>query len=229
MQRLNDDPARRVVQPPQTAQWVASPLPGVTRRMLARTGDEIARATSLVRYAPGSAFAPHTHGGGEEFLVLEGVFSDEHGDYPAGWYLRNPPGTSHTPSSAPGCLIFVKLWRFAEDDLTPVQLNTHAAKAWTSTHDTGVKTCPLHRYGPQVTVLERWAPHAKSTHDAAPDGEELLVIEGELSDDQGRYPAGTWLRQPLHASVTRRAGPAGARVYRETGASRVPLIRLPSN
>lgn len=228
MPTFNEDPAQRVLLHTDRIEWAPSPLPGVTRRMLARTGDEIARATSIVRYAPGSVFSAHTHGGGEEFLVLEGVFSDEHGDYPAGWYLRNPPGTSHTPSSSPGCLIFVKLWRFAADDLTPVRLNTHAAKAWTSTRDTGVEVCPLHRYGPQLTVLERWAPHAESTHDAAPHGEELLVIEGELSDDHGRYPAGTWLRQPLRAGVTRRAGPAGARVYRETGASRVPLIRLPS-
>jgi len=54
--------------------WLDSPMQGVQRRLLDRVGDEVARATSIVRYAPGSHFSPHEHTGGEEFLVLEGVF-----------------------------------------------------------------------------------------------------------------------------------------------------------
>ena len=77
---------------------------GVDRRPLDRIGEEVARATSIVRYAPGSRFSAHTHGGGEEFIVLDGVFQDEHGDYPPGTYVRNPPGTRHTPGSEPGRL-----------------------------------------------------------------------------------------------------------------------------
>ena len=80
----------------------------VERRMLDRIGEEVARTTSVVRYAPQSRFSPHTHGGGGEFLVLDGVFQDEHGDFP----IRNPPTSSHTSGSAPGCTIFVKLWQF---------------------------------------------------------------------------------------------------------------------
>jgi anti-sigma factor ChrR (cupin superfamily) len=79
--------------------------------MLDRIGDEVVRATSIVRYAPGSHFSAHTHGGGEEFFVLNGVFQDEHGDYPVGSYVRNPPTSSHVPGSDLGCVIFVKLWR----------------------------------------------------------------------------------------------------------------------
>jgi anti-sigma factor ChrR (cupin superfamily) len=60
--------------------WKASRMPGVERRMLGRIGDEIARATSIVRYSPESRFSPQLHDGGEEFLVLEGVFQDKHGD-----------------------------------------------------------------------------------------------------------------------------------------------------
>lgn len=70
---------------------------------------EVARATSIVRYSPGSRFSPHEHGGGEEFLVLEGVFSDEHGDDGPGTYVRNPVGSAHAPFSAAGCTILVKL------------------------------------------------------------------------------------------------------------------------
>ena len=61
-------------------EWIASPAGGVDRKMLDRIGDEKARATSIVRYAADSAFPEHEHPLGEEFYVLEGVFSDEHGD-----------------------------------------------------------------------------------------------------------------------------------------------------
>jgi quercetin dioxygenase-like cupin family protein len=96
--------------------WVASPTPGVERRMLFRIGDEKARATSIVRYAPGSRFPHHDHPGGEEFFVLEGTFQDDTGDFPAGSYIRNPPGTRHAPGSQEGCTIFVKLRQFRQDD-----------------------------------------------------------------------------------------------------------------
>ena len=121
---LNDDFSRRVVAPVSDAAWAPSPQPGVERRMLDRVGGEVARATSVVRYAPNSRFERHVHGGGEEILVLEGVFSDEAGDYPAGTYLRNPPGSAHAPFSREGCVLFVKLWQFAQGDLQTVRIDT---------------------------------------------------------------------------------------------------------
>lgn len=99
-----------------TSHWVKSPMKGVDRILLDRIGGETARATSIVRYAPGSYFSPHIHSGGEEFIVLEGVFQDEHGDYPVGSYVRNPPQSSHQPKSEQGCVIFVKLWQFDRND-----------------------------------------------------------------------------------------------------------------
>src|SRR6516162_7839128 len=121
---LNADFSRRVVVHTARLPWAASPMAGVERRMLDRIGDEVARATSIVRYAPGSHFSPHTHGGGEEFFVLEGVFQDEHGEFPAGSYVRNPPTSRHTPGSVPGCILFVKLWQFDLSDRTRVGINT---------------------------------------------------------------------------------------------------------
>ena len=115
---LNADFSAKALVHSDQVEWLASPMKGVDRRMLDRIGGEVARATSIVRYAPGSHFSPHTHTGGEEFIVLEGVFQDEHGDFPAGTYVRNPPTTSHTPGSEPGCVIFVKLWQFDMDDRT---------------------------------------------------------------------------------------------------------------
>src|ERR1700745_2982788 len=108
---LNSDFNARAAVHSARLDWTPSPIPGVDRRMLDRIGEGLARATSIVRYAPLSHFSPHTHGGGEEFLVLDGVFQDEHGDYPPGTYVRNPPTSRHTPGSAPGRVLFVKLWQ----------------------------------------------------------------------------------------------------------------------
>lgn len=59
--------------------------------MLDRNGAEVARATTIVRFDAGRSFSPHTHGDGEEFILFDGVFQDEDGNYPAGTYVRNPP------------------------------------------------------------------------------------------------------------------------------------------
>lgn len=131
---INADFSQRVMVHAARLPWVPSPMAGVERRMLDRIGDEVARATSIVRYAPGSKFSPHTHGGGEEFLVLDGVFQDEHGDFSAGSYVHNPPTSHHTPSSVPGCTLFVKLWQFDLADRNQVRINT-ATMAYTRAAD----------------------------------------------------------------------------------------------
>lgn len=114
--KLNADFSERVVVRFDETPWVASPAAGVERKMLDRIGDEVARATTIVRFAPGSAFAAHTHGGGEEYLVLSGVFQDETGDFPVGSYVRNPPTSRHTPAAEEGAVILVKLHQFDSDD-----------------------------------------------------------------------------------------------------------------
>jgi anti-sigma factor ChrR (cupin superfamily) len=128
MMQLNADFTQRALIRPADSPWVASPMPGVERRMLDRIGDEVARATSIVRYAAGAHFSEHHHPGGEEFLVLEGVFSDERGDYPAGTYVRNPIGSHHAPFSREGCTIFVKLMQFDPADDQPVVIDSTQAQ-----------------------------------------------------------------------------------------------------
>jgi quercetin dioxygenase-like cupin family protein len=127
---LNADLSRPAAVDSETLDWIASPMAGVERRMLERDGDEVARATSLVRYAPGSSFTPHTHGAGEEFLVLDGVFSDETGDFAAGAYVRNPPGSWHTPSTGPGSTILVKLRQMPPEETVAVRLDTRNPALW---------------------------------------------------------------------------------------------------
>jgi anti-sigma factor ChrR (cupin superfamily) len=140
---LNADFTKRAVVHAVTLDWKASPMPGVERRMLDRIGDEVARATTIVHYAPESQFTQHVHGGGEEFLGLEGVFQDEHGDFPAGTYVRNPPQSSHTPGSKPGCTMLVKLWQFDLADRTHVRLDTNQMAPLDAKERDGVKLMPL--------------------------------------------------------------------------------------
>lgn len=214
---VNADFSQRVVVvPPGPHQWVPSPLPGVERHMLDRIGAEVARATSVVRYAAGSRFDRHVHGGGEEFIILEGVFSDEHGDYPAGTYVRNPPGTAHTPYSFDGCTMFVKLWQFAPDDLLPVRIDTRRAE-WVPGDVPGLTLLPLHEHNGISTSLLRWAPHTRFGAHSHPGGEEVLVLEGVLHDDQGDYPAGTWIRSPSGSRHEPFTATEGALIYVKVG------------
>ncbi len=220
--RVNADFSQRVVVRPRPEDWVASPQPGVTRLMLDRVGAEVARATSLVRYAPRSTFPEHTHGGGEEILVLEGTFSDEFGDHPTGTYFRNPPGTSHAPRTEEGCLLFVKLWQFAAGDTTPVRIETRDAE-WLPGRVTGLEVMPLHEHGGVGTALVRWAPGTRFTAHTHPGGEEILVLAGTFEDEEGAYPAGTWLRNPRfsrHAPYSRE----GALIYVKTGHIGAPTL-----
>ena len=124
---LNMQFDRTVVMETAGMEWEASPLPGVWRKPLAREAAEHGHTTSLVRYDPGSSFSAHEHPRGEEILVLDGAFSDEHGDYPAGTYLRNPPGSSHSPRSESGCELLVLLDQFGDGDGATVRIDSGGA------------------------------------------------------------------------------------------------------
>ena len=193
--RLRADFGRREVVDCDLLPWQASPLPGVERRMLDRIGDEVARATSIVRYAAGAAFAPHEHPLGEEFLVLEGCFEDEHGCYPTGHYVRNPPGSRHAPGSRDGCTIFVKLRQFAPNDRQRRVVDT-CRGAWYPGPADGISVQALHDFGTERVVLQRWHRDARLGNHRHAGGAEVLVLEGAWQDEFGRYPAGTWLRLP---------------------------------
>ena len=153
---INADFSARALVHTQAIDWVPSPMAGVDRRMLDRIGGEVARATSIVRYAHGSAFPGHTHSGGEEFIVLEGVFQDEHGDYPAGTYVRNPVGTHHIPRSEPGCTIFVKLWQFDPQDQEQFSVDLNSADLTPDADLAGVSRHVLAARDYEHVSLEQW-------------------------------------------------------------------------
>jgi len=174
--------------------WRPSPDGSVRRRMLDRDGGEVARATSIVAYPAGSRFAAHRHDLGEEFLVLEGVFADEQGRYPAGTYVRNPPGSSHSPYSDEGCVLFVKLRQFALDDTRHVAIDTHNAD-WIETAP-GLSTLVLHRHGKERVSLLRLAAGAAIADTCWPGGLEILMLSGVLKEAGVLYPGGSWMRWP---------------------------------
>jgi hypothetical protein len=213
---LNADFSQRAVVHAGQLAWTPSPIAGVERRMLDRIGEEVARATSIVRYAPDSHFSAHTHGGGEEFLVLDGVFQDEHGDFPAGCYIRNPPTSSHTPGSTTGCTIFVKLWQFDPNDRTHLRIDTGKQQFIADRDHNGVALMPLFQDSREDVRLERWAPNAHIDL-AAPGGIELLVLDGGFNEGGESFVPQSWLRLPRGATLRAKADSNGCRLWVKTG------------
>ncbi|MEP2947578.1 MAG: cupin domain-containing protein [Lentilitoribacter sp.] len=215
---LNANFDERVLVHSDEVEWKASPMPGVDRRMLDRIGDEVARATTIVRYAPNSKFSAHTHTGGEEFIVIEGVFQDEHGDFPVGTYVRNPPTSSHTPGSDEGCTIFVKLWQFDPEDRTQITIDMNE-KAKTEDKSTLFEDAREH------VSFQTWKPDESITMDL-PEGGEFLVLEGGFSEGDDILRKHSWLRMPQGSKLNAIASDKGAKVWVKTG--HLPYAQAPS-
>lgn len=191
---LNMNFSERVVINTLEQHWVASPGAGVKRKRLAREEAEHGHATSIVCYEPGAHFSHHDHPLGEEIFVLSGIFSDQSGDYPAGTYFRNPEGFLHAPFSEEGCEIFVKLHQFQSGDDKHVCMDTNLVE-W-QIGNGNLEVLSLFELGSESVYLERWPVGEHQSSHVHEGGEEIYVISGELIDEDGRYPAGTWLRNP---------------------------------
>lgn len=189
---LNMDRCLKVCIRPGDQRWQDAPQAPVRRWPLEREAPESGQVTSLVEYLPKAQFPQHEHPNGEEIYVLEGVFSDESGDYPAGSYLRSPAGSRHSPFSEEGCLIFVKLNQFAPKDTSQVRLRP-TEQSWGKRAD-GAVISVLHRFAGEETVLYSCAAGQGLDLPAGPG--ELLVLAGSLQSAGGDLPALTWLRHP---------------------------------
>lgn len=213
--KLHSDFKIKVTVNTESVPWGASPVKDVDRKMLERDGDEVARATSLVRYAPNSRFTTHQHDLGEEFFVLDGVFQDEFGQYPAGTYVKNPTGSSHTPFTETGCTLFVKLRYQDPSDDERVVIDTELA-AWHQGLVPGLTVMPLSTFVTTNTALVRWAPGTYFNPHRHFGGEEIFVVDGVFEDEHGRYPKGYWLRSP-HMSVHKPFSVEGCTILVKTG------------
>lgn len=202
--KLNGDLGHRIAVNSHSQDWQASPGGEVLRKRLHRVGPaESGQVTSIVRYEPGSQFPAHGHPHGEEILVLEGIFSDEHGDWPAGTYLLNPEGFSHAPFSKDGCLLFVKLRQFPGQQRNHIVLNTHESD-WRSSVRPGVNWKKLYAQEPfsDHMRLERWSKPGTVGLLNFPQGVEIFVLKGEFSDEHGAYSTHSWLRLPPGSSLS---------------------------
>lgn len=213
---LNDDFNTRVVIHSETLEWVDSPMKGVKRRMLDRVGDEVARATTIVSYDPGSRFSPHVHTGGEEFVVLDGVFEDEHGKFPEGCYIRNPPESRHTPGSEPGCIIFVKLWQFDLQDRTPVSVDMNKMGAVEDASRPGVLVSTLFADNREQVRMEQWSAGTHVSIDTT-GGAELLVLRGGFQEGTDTLSKFSWIRIPVNGKFQATADTDGCVVWVKTG------------
>jgi anti-sigma factor ChrR (cupin superfamily) len=221
---INGDMSARVVVDTQAKAWQPSPSPTVWRKRLHLVGEpESGQVTAIVRYDPGATFPPHNHPEGEEIFVLEGVFSDQQGDFPAGAYLLNPEGFRHAPFSREGCVIFVKLRQYAGAGRQHVALRTDEMP-WQAGFERGIERKELYMSPafPDATRLERWSPGAGPLSREFPGGAEILVLDGELEDDDGRYGKLSWLRLPPGSSHRPRTK-SGCLLYVKTGA--LPALR----
>ena len=212
---INAEFSCRAALAPEHYQWVQSPQNGVERVMLDRVGAEKARATSIVRYAPESNFPHHLHPGGEEILVLSGTFSADNSDYPAGWYLRNPPTSGHQPYSHEGAVIFVKLWQMTVDETRHVAIDTNDADNWQE--QGGREVCQLYSNAKEQVSLQRINAGEALFTGIIVGGAELLVLEGTLIEAGQSYQRGGWIRLPVDATSQITAGENGATVYLKTG------------
>jgi anti-sigma factor ChrR (cupin superfamily) len=202
-QVLNGDFGRRIAIDTDNLDWEPSPGGHVLRKRLHLVGrPEAGQVTSLVRYQPGATFPRHDHPEGEEILVLDGIFSDEHGDWPAGTYLLNPEGFSHAPFSRAGCTLFVKLRQYPGGDRDHVARQT-ADQPWRSSVRKGVAWKKLYAQEPYADSarLERWEEPAALGTLSFPAGAELLVLAGGFSDAHGSYPRRSWLRIPAGGTL----------------------------
>ncbi|WP_247310645.1 cupin domain-containing protein [Ralstonia pseudosolanacearum] len=211
---VHHDFSQRAVVTPSEYRWVASPQDGVDRVMLDRSGQEQGRATSIVRYAAASHFPRHHHPGGEEILVLAGTFTEGTRHYPAGWYLRNPPGSSHQPSSGEGALLFVKLCQMSGCEQKAVRMDTRDPSCWVV--QSGRETCVLFASHAEHVSIERVAAGVQLLANPV-GGVELLVLDGALREGARQYERGTWIRLPPGECPAWVSGSAGATVYLKTG------------
>jgi len=197
--QTNADFSEPVAMHTSAMDWQDNPSVAVWRKRLDRSGpQEQGRVTSVVRYDPGSAFHSHPHPDDEEVFVLDRVFSDERGDYPAGTFLLNPDGFEHAPFSKDGCILFVKLRQYAGANRRQVTINM-LAEHWRALAD-GTSSLTLYDeidYPEQISMM-RLDVNAPLMIPDNSQGTKIFFLSGALEDPKGQYSTGDWLRWPTN-------------------------------
>jgi anti-sigma factor ChrR (cupin superfamily) len=183
---------------PTSLTWYQTNYTGIWFRCF-ESDNEIQEhpVTMLTRFDPGGFFQLHGHPGGEEILVLQGIFEDEIGIHTPGTYMLNPEGFIHRPYSNEGCLTFVKLRQHGGKTRNQVRTNIYESP-WQSGIIPKIEVKTLYQQigYPEKVWVERWQPHTKLSNIVETEVKEIFLIEGSWSDALGNYPTGSWLRYP---------------------------------
>ena len=208
---LNADMSKQVIVRASQNEWQTSPSSTVRRKRFHLVGEpESGQVTSLVEYLPGATFHRHEHPDGEEILVLEGVFSDEAGDWPAGSWLLNPEGFAHAPFSEKGCLLFVKLRQYPgaahlklDWPTLPNQSKPTATKPVTVSEllIQGDESISIVSFGYDEVASDEEQVTREYTRQYE-SGVEGFVLEGEVEMNGNPLVQHDWFRLPAGASLT---------------------------
>jgi len=212
---VNDDFSQRTVVHGRQSTWEDTRLYGVRRCQLDRVVDNLERITSLVEFAENSALSTHEHPGGEEILVLSGVFEDSYGSWPEGSYIRYPPGTVHAPHSDRGCVVLVKHCQFSLSDKTIVHANINKLEYIEPRDRPGVSVASMYKDSRESVRVERWAPNA-AINFTAEGGAEIIVLKGSAVENSDSLQPQSWLRVPIGGQVSAIAGPEGTLAWIKT-------------
>lgn len=193
--QINNDFSRVVVAYTPDTPWQASSIQGASLRMLEQGENGSCRSTSITRYEAGTTFVLNSETSGTEVIVLEGAFSNANNDFPAGSYIKNLPATECTAHAETGCTLFVKQGHLQPDDVEAVVVDVNKSQ-WLQGMVGGLSVMPLSECKGEHSALVRWQPGTIFNPHRHWGGEEIYVLEGVFEDEFGRYPAGTWMRNP---------------------------------
>lgn len=179
---LNCDKTKQILINTASDEWVETFASGVKRKMIERYGGEVARCTTIVEFLPNKTFPQHTHSGGEEFFVLDGVWHDDFGSFPKFSYVRNYIGSSHTPRiGESGCVIMVKLRQMdvdtKEEPHTAICVDEKMSNNWKALSGEN-KECVLFENANEVVSVMVLKEQAEIT--IPENGMEIFVVEGEM-------------------------------------------------
>ncbi len=216
---INADCTNLVIVRPDEMVWENTGAEGVSKVVLERLNHtEFGRETVLLRLAPGTHLSPEVLKERIEIFVVEGTFSDGHGEYGPQTFVMNPPGTNYRAASASGCVLYVKHLRGFSDGAERIVTNLETAP-WTPFGDRVAEVVHFYKEPDRdVTArVGRVYPQAQIMEHDHPGGEEVLILDGVFSDQFGDGKPGTWLRYPIGLAHAPYSGPEGALIYIRDG------------
>jgi len=216
---INADCAQLVILRPADREWEDAGQAGVSRAVLERINHRtLGRETALMRLAPGTRLAPEVLDRRLEIFVIEGTFSDGHGDYGARTFIMNPPGTTYAAASRDGCLLYTKRLDGFAGDSARIVIDL-ADAAWKPFGERVAEVVPFYQVGERGVAARvgHVFPNAKIAEHDHPGGEEVLILDGVFKDQFGDGTPGTWLRYPIGLAHEPYSGDDGALIYIRDG------------